>query len=108
MEWRTSKQRRSRPLQVLSAELGRNILDIIDDNRRWRRPKRLKSWNRESVSIAYRHQKIQNTIWSKVNWNGISTRFAKDLFASEASFLKPAPGSQSGTYFTGRVGKNLS
>jgi hypothetical protein len=48
------------------------------------------------------------TISCIVSWNGVSTKALRDLLASEASFLKPAPGSHAGTYFTGKVGEEDS
>jgi hypothetical protein len=48
------------------------------------------------------------TISCIVNWNGVSTKTLRDFFVSDASFLKPAPGSHAGTYFTGKVGEEVS
>jgi hypothetical protein len=45
------------------------------------------------------------TISCIVYWNGVSTKALRVFLASEASFLKPAPGSHAGTYFTGKVGE---
>ena len=53
---------------------------------------------------------FRNTIWSKVNWNGILTKSFKIFLVSEASLWKSAPGTHSGTYFTDseQVGGYLS
>ena len=63
------------------------------------------------VSLYYlESSEFRNTIWSKVNWNGILTKSFKIFLASEASFWKPAPGNHSGMYFTDseQVGKYSS
>ena len=108
IESRTTKHRRSSPLQVLSTDSRCDILDIIRNKRRWCCPNCLKLRSRESVFIDQSHQKFQNTIWSKVNWKGILAKSLKIFFVSEAFFWKPAPGNHSGMYFTEKVGEYSS
>jgi hypothetical protein len=48
------------------------------------------------------------TISCIVYWNGVSTKALRVFLASEASPLKPAPGSHAGMYFTGKVGEEDS
>ena len=105
---RTTKHRWSSPLQVLSTDSCCNILDIIRNKRWWCCPNCLKSRSRESVFIDQSHRKFRNTIWSKVNWNGILAKSLKIFLASEASFWKPAPGNHPGMYFTEKVGEYSS